>query len=278
MSAPLTLAAPTPDLRIIPVARMLPHEEHDSQRSLPLMDSLRKAEYFLNPPIVAAIDPADPDTDYVILDGANRHYCFSALGWPDILVQVAGYGSPWLHLDVWGHVISGWQMATFMMQLRGIEALEVIDVPVDYPLARLAVPDGRTFSFHTTARGLHERNAVLREVVRLYQRQANLNRTAQHDPALVFPDYPDATGLMLFPPYQPHDIIEAAVQRAFLPPGISRHVIQGRAIRLNYPMAAVIEPGVPLAEKNVALRQWTQRRFANRQVRYYAEATYQFDE
>lgn len=277
MSSPMT-AAPTPDLRIISVDRMKPHEEHDSQRSLPLIERLKEAEFFLNPPIVAAIDPAKTDTDYVILDGANRHHCFTHLGWPHILVQVADYASPWLHLDVWNHVISKWQMATFLMQLRGIEALEVIDVPLDNPLARLAVPDGRIFTFHTTTRGVHERNAVLREVVRLYQRQAVLNRTAQSDPAHVFPDYPEATGLMLFPPYRPQDIVEAAVEKAFLPPGISRHIIQGRAIRLNYPMALVIDPSVDLEEKNTELRQWMMRRFANRQVRYYAEATYQFDE
>jgi hypothetical protein len=278
MAAVMTTAAPTPDLRIVPVQRMLPHEEHDSQRALPLLERLVEAEYFLNPPIVAAVSPDDPETDYVILDGANRHYCFSHLGWPHLLVQVADYASPWLHLDVWGHVISRWQMATFMMQLRGIESLEVVDAPMDNPLAWLATPDGRTFTFHTTARGVHERNAVLREVVRLYQRQAMLNRTAQHDPEKVFPDYPEATGLMLFPPYRPQDIIEAATERAFLPPGISRHVVQGRAIRLNYPMSAVIDPSVALDEKNAHLRQWMQRRFANRQVRYYAEATFQFDE
>lgn len=277
MSSPMT-AAPTPDLRLIPVDRMKPHEEHDSQRSLPLIERLKEAEYFLNPPIVAAIDPSNPETDFVILDGANRHHCFSALGWPHIMVQVADYHSPWVQLDVWNHVISKWQMASFLMQLRGIEALEVIDAPVDNPLARLAVPDGRIFTFHTTTRGVHERNAVLREVVRLYQRQAVLNRSAQSDPAQVFPDYPEATGLMLFPTYHPQDIIEAAVYHAYLPPGISRHIIQGRAIRLNYPMSLVIDPAIGLEEKNVALRQWMQRRFANRQVRYYAEATYQFDE
>lgn len=272
------VSAPTPDLRIVPVTRLLPHEEHDSQRSQPLLERLREADLFLNPPIVAAIAPDDPDTEYVILDGANRHYCFAALGWRDILVQVADYGSPWLHLGVWNHVISHWQMATFLMQLRGIEALEVVEAATDAPLARLAVPDGGVFSFHTTARGVHERNAVLREVVRLYQRQASLNRTAHDDPAQAFTDYPEATGLMLFPAYQPADIIEAATRKAFLPPGISRHIIQGRAIRLNYPMSGVTDETLTLGEKNAHLRQWVQRRFANRQVRYYAEATYQFDE
>ena len=83
---------------------------------------------------------------------------------------------------------------------------------------------------------------------------------------------------MIFPRFEPQHVIDAATYAAFLPPGISRHIIQGRAVRLNYPMSAVVDPNQPLAEKNAALRLWVQRRFANRTVRYYAEATYQFDE
>lgn len=286
MSVPA--AAPTPDLRIVPVGRLYPHEEHDAQRSGPLIEKIRGAEWFINPPVVAPMNDSGTDvstgegsgaeTDYVILDGANRHYCFSALGYPHILVQVVGYDSPFVALDVWNHVISGWKMETFFMQLRGLEGVSISEVPMISPLAWLAVPDGRRFSFHTRASGIHERNAVLREIVRLYQRQAVLNRTAQKDPAAVFPDYPDATGLMLFPRFEPRHVIEAALYMAYLPPGISRHIINGRAVRLNYPMAAVIDPQSPLDEKNAHLRLWMQRRFANRAIRYYAESTYQFDE
>lgn len=270
-------AAPTPDLRIVPVARMFPHEEHDMQRSGPLIEKIRGAEWFTNPPVVAPLTDGD-DPSFVILDGANRHFTFNALGYPHILVQVVQYGSPFVTLDVWNHVISGWRMETYFMQLRGLETVTISETPMIDPLAWLAVPDGRQFSFHTKARGVHERNAVLREVVRLYQRQAVLNRTAQKSPAHVFPDFPDATGLMLFPRFEPQHVIEAATQSAFLPPGISRHIINGRAIRLNYPMSAVIDPAISLSEKNAALHLWLQRRFANRAVRYYAEATYQFDE
>jgi hypothetical protein len=272
--------APTPDLRIVPVARMYPHEEHDAQRSGPLIEKIRTAEWFINPPVIAPMnaEQTGDETDYVILDGANRHYCFSALGYPHILAQVVRYDSPFVDLDVWNHVISGWKMETFFMQLRGLEGVTVSEAPMISPLAWLAVPDGRQFSFHTRASGVHERNAVLREIVRLYQRQAVLNRTAQKVPTAAFADYPDASGLMLFPRFEPQHVIEAALYMAFLPPGISRHIINGRAVRLIYPMAAVIDTVTPLDEKNATLRLWIERRFANRAVRYYAESTYQFDE
>lgn len=270
-----TVAAPTPDLRFIPVERIHPHEEHDPQRSQPLIEKIQAAEWFINPPLVA---PMGDTGEYVILDGANRHYCFEALDYPHLLAQVVRYDSPYVELDVWNHIISGWRMETFFMQLRGLEAVSVDEMERINPLAWLVVPDGRRFAFNTTVHGVHERNAVLREIVRLYQRQAVLNRTPHATPEAVFPDYPDATGLMLFPRFSPADVIEAAQQRAFLPPGISRHIVHGRAIRLNYPMQAVVDRETPIEEKNAALRRWMQHRFANRAVRYYSEATYQFDE
>lgn len=274
-------AAPTPDLRIVPVEQLYPHEEHDAQRSAPLIEKIRTADWFINPPLVTPMNSraaGDAVTSYVILDGANRHFCFSALGYPHILVQVVHYDSPHVQLGVWNHVICGWPMEVFFKQLAGLEAVAVSELEMINPLAWLVVPDGRRFAFHTESTGLHERSAVLREVVRLYQRQATLHRTPHADPAAAFADHPDAAGLMLFPRIEPSHIIEAAQQMAYLPPGISRHIINGRAVRLNYPMGAVIDPATPLDEKNAALRQWMQRRFANRAVRYYAEATYQFDE
>ena len=42
----------------------------------------------------------------------------------------------------------------------------------------------------------------------------------------------------------------AAQWNAFLPPGISRHIVQGRALRVNYPLKALCDSSVSLeAEK-----------------------------
>ena len=90
--------------------------------------------------------------------------------------------------------------------------------------------------------------------------------------------FPDANAVVHFPPYLPADIIEAAQHDAFLPPGISRHIVHGRAIRVNYPLDALRDPNTSLEQKNDDLLRWMQNKLANRQVRYYAEATYQFDE
>ena len=43
--------------------------------------------------------------------------------------------------------------------------------------------------------------------------------------------------------------------QAYLPPGVSRHIIHGRALKLNYPMNK-LRADLPLEEKNQHLQQW----------------------
>lgn len=270
--------APAPDLRIVATDRLHPHEDHDSQRSQPLIENIRHSDYFLNPPIVT---PMDQDTDsgqYVILDGANRCFSFQALGYPHILVQLATYNSGFVSLDVWHHVVSRWQLSTFLEQVRALDGVSLKPGHDPDAIAHILPREGGRYAIFAPVSTLVQRNAALRQVVSLYQRQAILDRTAISEPDEILPLYPESIALVVFPSYQPADIIAAAQHHAYLPPGISRHIIQGRAIRVNYPMEILRDATASLADKNEALQVWIQGKFAKRQVRYYAEATYQFDE
>ncbi len=269
-------SAPTPELRIVPIAHIWAHEEHDSQRSKPLEARLREAELFINPPIVAPME--GEGDDYVILDGANRCYAFGSIGFEHILVQVTSYNSGFVFLDSWNHIVSGWGADSLLNAMHAVENAELLDGNHEGALVTLVLRDGRTFSLTSSAENLHERNATLRRAVSTYQQNAALYRTALNEPGQLWPLYPDATALFIFPAYRPADIIRAAKYRAFLPPGISRHVIHGRALHLNYPMDALRDDRASLHEKNEALQIWLRQRLAQRQVRYYAEATYQFNE
>lgn len=110
-----------PDLRIVPIESLIPHEEHDPQRSAPLIERIRSAGVWLNPPVVAPLDAER----YVILDGANRHYALSALGYPHILVQVVNYESSAVQLETWHHVISGISWFEFLRNLREIKTFQI---------------------------------------------------------------------------------------------------------------------------------------------------------
>lgn len=267
------ISAPPPDLRIVMVADVLPHEKTDFQRSQPLVERLRDAARFTNPPLVTAISAHK----YVLMDGSNRHVSMRTLGFKHILVQVADYDSDFVELSVWQHIVSDWESRQFFRRLRQIERIDIRSGWNDDALAQVLLRNGPVWSIHAGVDSLIERNSILRQVVEVYHENATLNRTPLTDPGQIWTLFPSGFALVMFPVYQPQDIIDAAVESAFLPPGISRHIIHGRALNLNYPMS-YLRADRPLADKNQQLREWLRRQYVERSVRYYAESTYQFDE
>jgi hypothetical protein len=271
-------SVPTPVLRIVAVGSLHPHEEHDSQRSEPLIERIRTETTMINPPLVAPMNAPTGDEQYVILDGANRVHAFSELGYPHILTQVASYDSGLVELSNWQHVVAAWNSEQSLRQLEQIPGIALGEGEDPQAIARIRFRDDRLIAVCAPETTIHGRNAALRRVVAVYQQNARLHRTALSDPDEIWRMFPDATALVTFPHYRPQDIIDAAQQRAYLPPGISRHIAHGRAVRVNYPLDALRDPSISLEQKNADLLAWVQEKLANRQVRYYAEATYQFDE
>ncbi len=214
----------------------------------------------------------------MILDGANRVYALAELGYPHVLVQVATYGSGLVELSNWQHVVSDWNADEFIQQLRQLPEITFAAGSSVSEIAQMHFRADGVITLCAPADTTQMRSAALRRIVAVYQRNARLHRTPLSDPAEIWQLFPDALALVSFPTYQPDDIIAAAQECAFLPPGISRHIVQGRAIRVNYPLDRLRDPNVSLAQKNANLLTWLQHKLANRQVRYYAEATYQFDE
>ena len=278
-----TVEAPTLDLRIVPITSLVPHEEHDHQRAEPLIGRIREAGSWLTPPIVAPLD----DARYVILDGANRHYALSHLGYDYILVQVVDYESEQVHLNTWNHVVSGLSWFEFLRNIRQIEQLHVDSA--DLLNARAAVArravlayavldDNRAYTLNILDPSIGARTTVLRQVVDTYKRSGVLNRINTDLLSRARTDFPNAIAIVVFPHYQPAEIQVAARDGLLLPPGISRHVIQGRAMRLHYPLEEFRANHESLEAKNDKLRLWMQERNAQKRVRYYAESTYIFDE
>lgn len=265
---------PLPDLRIVNTRNLLAHEEHDSQRAHPLIERLRTEHTVINPPIVAPID----EENYVVLDGANRYYAFSQLEYPHILVQVIPYNSDIVELYTWRHVICNWDSQPLLERLREMSEVKLADGHTHQAVMHIILKDTRTIAILTPGAIFAEANVVLNKIVQIYQRNAILHRTAVASNEEVWENYPDGIAIIDFPHYHTDDVIQAATQKAYLPPGITRHIIHGRALRVNYPLDFLRDSKMNLQEKNQQLKQWLQSKHANRQVRYYGEATYQFDE
>ncbi len=271
--------APLPDLRIIPVDSAQAHEEHDNQRAIPLIERLQNETHLINPPLVTTMD----DDRYVILDGANRFHTFAHLKYPHILVQVISYDSDYIELSTWQHMVSEWEIKAFMRELEQLPGIKIRQGNGDKTkdnnaIVHLLLREEHMLSINSSIDNIHKRNAALRQIVHIYQSNARLYRTSITEPQDIWPLYQDAIALVLFPDYQPADIIAAAKHRAYLPASVSRHIVHGRALRVNYPLDALRDPDTSLEDKNKALQKWMQQKLSQRQIRYYAEATYLFDE
>jgi hypothetical protein len=274
-----------PDLRIVPLDLLVEHEYNDAQRTLPLAERLKAEGLLKNPPIVTSL--AD-DPRFVVLDGANRVTALNSLGFPHILVQVVKYESPHVILTTWHHVVTGLAPERFTAELSAIAGLEFR--PVDLMRARAGLArreflayviraDGQVFAARTEAprRNVHEQNRLLNALVDTYKEQARLFRatTDNLDEALHL--YANLTGLVIFPNYEFSEVLTLARDGELLPTGLTRHLIQGRALRTNYPLSELGSADT-LEAKNARLQEWLRQKMASKEMRFYGEATYLFDE
>ena len=278
------LPADIPRLEIVPTSEVIVHEQHDDQRSGPLIERLIAEGVLKNPPIVTPM--GDDDTRYVVLDGANRSTAFEQMGYPHILAQVVDYeNEEEVRLTTWHHVLAGMEAETFTGLLATVEELEYR--PTDLSRARAALARRELLAYIVGAGGmvfgvlgghdLHSRCLLLNKMVNVYKDHGRIYRSATDHVAQVRGLYDDLTALVVFPHHEPAEILELARVSARLPAGITRHIIHRRALRVNYPLAE-LRADLSLEDKNARLSDWIKGKLAAKEIRYYPEATYIFDE
>jgi hypothetical protein len=271
-----------PHLEILPVTSLLEHEWHDDQRTDPLMVRIEKSGVWRNPPIVAPL--LDGSQRYMVLDGANRIASLKKLNYPHALVQVVHPDDQGLKLYNWNHVIWGLGSSEFVADLEQLKDVYLVSGEDERPnllkecgIAVIQVAHGELFSVCTLVEGLENRVEILNAIVDLYKHRASLDRTNEWSVVRLKAVYPDLCGLVIFPKFEVKDILVLTGQGSMLPTGITRFMVSPRVLHLNYPLEAM-KADLPLEEKNAELQDFIHQRLAERSVRYYAEATYLFDE
>ena len=276
-----------PDLRFVPVAALVPHEQPDEQRLEPLVRRFREQAVLRNPPVVAALTNAgDAEPRYMVLDGANRSSAARAAGLPHMVVQVVRYDDPGVQLLTWCHALDDAPRAALERQLAAIPGLTVrpdgrlhaqATLARREALACVAFLDGAVLTLHGGG-DLVERNQLLNAVVDAYRGRGRFHRVTSDSIDEARARHPEVTALVLFPHFEPAEILELATSGARLPAGISRHVIPWRALRVNVPLERLADPSAGLEEKNRWLVGWLKEKLTQRQVRFYQEPTVLFDE
>ena len=271
-----------PNLKILPLESLILHEEHDMQRTMPLVERLRRTGILRNPPVVMQL--ADGTDRYMVLDGANRVTSLTEMEFPHIVAQVVKADDMHVNLQTWHHIVWGISTKTLMSSIRKINGLEVIkvntlrslDAPKYVPV-QIRLPEGKLFLLAETPSELDRHINTLHQIVNTYKTRASLDRTSQTLIDSFKGIYPDLTALVIFPSFKIKTILKLAAQNIVLPTGITRFTVSPRALHLNYPLHE-LSSGKPIEYKEEYLREWIEDRAKNKGIRFYAEQTFLYDE
>lgn len=271
-----------PNLQILPITSLILHEDHDMQRTLPLVDKLRSQGIIRNPPIVMPLN--DASDRYMVLDGANRVTSLREMEFPHIVAQVVASDDKNVNLQTWNHVTWGMSAKSLMSALRKVKGITLekvntsksLNAPKYLPM-QVRLADGRFFILNEEPSDLATHIETLHKVVNTYKTKASLDRTSQTLIDSFKKIYPDLTALFIFPSFKIKTVLKLAGQGILLPTGITRFTVSPRALHLNYPLHE-LSSAKPLEYKQDYLNRWIAQRAKKKGIRLYSEATFLFDE
>jgi len=271
-----------PTLRILPLDQLILHEDHDMQRTLPLVSKLRAQGILRNPPIVMPLP--DGSDRYMVLDGANRVTSLREMEFPHIVTQVVDSDYPHVNLQTWNHVIWGIEANELVTSLRAIKNIELIKIDTQksldapkYTPMQIRLPNGSFYILDEAPSDLPTHIDTLHQIVNAYKTRASLDRTSQTLIDSFKKVYSDLTALIIYPRFKIKTVLKLAGQSIMLPTGITRFTVSPRALHLNYPLHE-LSSGKPIEYKEAYLQQWVEERVKNKRVRHYVEPTFLFDE
>jgi hypothetical protein len=100
----------------------------------------------------------------------------------------------------------------------------------------------------------------------------------------LFEKHDDCNLIVAFPKFTPQQVVQIATKLATdenrenavkIPPGVTRHiVVEGRALRINFPLSVLKAEGMSLETKNELLKEFLRKR----KPRRYEEPTFMYDE
>ncbi len=270
-----------PDLRIVPLNRLILHEEFDPTRVSGIVERLGSDGVLGNPPVVGEV----PGTRrLIVLDGANRVSGAMAMKFPAFMVQVVDYGNPEIRLTRWHHLLINFDADHLVEALHRIEGATVAEV--DH--ATEASVRGRNACLIRMTRGDHyllkpdpgvSAARVLRGVTDIYKRKTRIYRIADEQiDLLTDKTHDNVTAVILFPGFRKKDIVRFALkENEKLPPGITKHFIPNRALKVNLPLR-ILRGRMDMKERNRKLDAWIAAKVRNKKIRAYPEPTVIFDE
>lgn len=271
------------NLQILPIDDILPHEEFDVNRAIPLIDQLKTEKTLVNPVLVASLDTGK----YLQLDGMNRLSAFKMMGKKSILTQIIDYNSQdEVELASWVHLFKG-DKDKFMKFVKEIPGVTLENAEADRVGNRYLKEEGTArlctivckegdVELVVTSGSLYEKIEKLNKIVSYYSDQITRDVLRHHSQMeqlrLLFLEHPQSNILMVFPTFTRHQIVQTVAAGKLIPPGISRHLFNRRCLNVRVPLSFFDEKK-SIEEQNKMLGDF----MSNRSFRVYEEPTVYFE-
>lgn len=270
----------TPQLRIVPLESIKPHEIADNVREQRIERRLIADGELRDPLLVGAVPAVE---GFVLLDGTNRLNALKNLRIPLAMVQVVDYADEHaVQLRTWSHQghVPYAEIIAGAGAIPGVEAVPIPALGVDDVLRRpqtlAVVLDHRNQSALIRDEDAPSRADQLQPLVDLYEStmvRVDMNPESVEEEAQNLRNESGPVTLVAFPPFSRSQVVTMATRRRLIPAGITRHIILcGRALRVDLPLEVLREsPDAATAER--LLREHVSRL----QPRLYQEPTILFD-
>lgn len=269
-------------LRVVRLDDVLLHEQIEKRRVERLVQRLKEDQLLKNPPIVS-----EYNGKFILLDGATRITTLKQIGCRDVVVQVVDYEAPGMVLETWNHMLLDTPVDELFGSLRAVPGLKLDQTGAADAraaleqrdaIATLLLADGQAYALRTADDGRLEQQAkLLNQVVAAYEGRGEMYRVAHTDVERLLAEHGRLSALVVFPRYRPDEIRRLALNGAKLPMGVTRHIIPGRALRINIPLD-ILTRDEPIEQKNAWLDDWMKAKMRERSVRFYQEPVFLFDE
>jgi len=252
-----------PLLRVVPLESIRRHEEIDPLRVERLVGRIEAEGVQVNPMVCT---PADGG-EMILLDGATRTESLKTLGLEHAVVQVVEPAK--VRLQTWHHVVRGCDPAE-LMEAVDLNSELILSGEKGAPGIHLK-DDG---SWLVLGEGISP-NATLSTLVGSYVGKWRVSRVA--DTGMGPWSFPDWSALVEFPTLSLDDVMKAAMTDDLLPAGITRFLVEERALLLNAPLD-LLAGTEPIEDKQRALQELIADRAQDGRVRRYDETVFILDE
>ncbi len=257
--------AQMPKLRVVLLDRIRRHEEVDPLRVARLRDRIREEGTQLNPMVCIETSGGD----MVLLDGATRTEALKGLGLEHAVVQLVDPTD--VELETWYHVI---RQAPPLDVVAVISARPELLLSEDQGTPRIRVAEHGSRSVLGTGASV---NATLSALVNSYVGRWTVSRVTDTSPETITWRFPDWSVVVEFPPMTMDDVMKAAVGADLLPAGVTRFLVNDRALRLNMDLSVLASPG-ETDVKQQALDSLLAARARAGRIRRYEETIVMLDD